>query len=50
MRDELKKFEKNGYAVKKIYFEDKDYMDYLEKMDEITTNKEEFDKVLDKIK
>ena len=45
-----KKFGKNGYAVNKIYFEDKDYLDYLEKMDEITTNKEEFDKVLDKIK
>ena len=44
------KFGKNGYAVNKIYFDDKDYLDYLEKMDEITTNKEEFDKVLDKIK
>lgn len=45
-----KKFGRNGYAVNKIYFEDKEYIDYLEKMDEITTDKEKFDKELDRIK
>ena len=45
-----KKFGRNGYAVKKIYFEDKDYIDYLEKMDDITTNKEKFFNEMDKVK
>jgi len=45
-----KKFGRNGYAVKKIYFDDNDYIYYLEKMDEITTDRKKFYKAMDKIK
>ena len=39
-----KKYGKNGYAVEKFYFKDKEYEQYLKDMDYITTHKELFDK------
>lgn len=44
-----KKYGKNGYAVEKFYFEDKDYDKYLIDMDYITTHKEEFYKRIKKV-
>ena len=44
-----KKYGKNGYAVKKVYFEDKAYDKYLKDMDYITTHKKEFDKKIKEV-
>ena len=38
----IEKFGKNGYAVSKYYVEDTKYAEYLEKLQELIENKEEF--------
>lgn len=44
------KFGKEGYATKKMYFEDKEYTKYLKNMDKLTTNKKKFFEEMDKNK
>lgn len=47
----IKKFGKNGYAIKKIYVKDKKYEEFLEEIQYLIDNKEEFKKLaLNKIK
>lgn len=50
MRHLNKKFGKNGYATKKIYFEDKEYEEYLKIMAELTENRKKFFEEMDKNK
>lgn len=38
----LNKFGKNGYAIEKMYFEDSEYKTFLEELNKLLTNKEEF--------
>ena len=44
------KYGKDGYATKKMYFDDEEYNEYLKKMDEITKNIDIFIKEMEKIK
>lgn len=45
-----KKFGKNGYATKKMYFEDKEYKEYLKTMAELTENRKKFFEEMDRNK
>ena len=45
----INKFGKRGYATEKIYFEDLDYKNFLEKLSIITENKEKFRKIFMKL-
>ena len=44
------KYGKGGYATKKMYFEDKEYEEYLKQMDLLTQNIEQFKKEMEKTK
>ena len=44
------KYGKDGYATKKMYFQDEEYNNYLIKINEITQNLETFIKEMEKIK